>query len=78
MAKVDPRFADNTGVAHDTPEAAVVADIALVLGRLSVDSGIAGGVAKLIFEKRAEIEAAFADFDQMVAEVARPNLVMRS
>ena len=72
MAKLAQCFADNAGSAHDTPEAATIADIAMVLGRLSADSGIAGGVAKLIFDKRAEIEAAFADFDAMVATLVLP------
>lgn len=72
MAKIALCFADNSGVSHDTPEAATIADTALVLGRLSTDSGIAGGVAKLIFEKRAEIERAFADFDAIAAELTKP------
>ncbi len=72
MAKVAKCFADNSGITHDTPEEATIADIALVLGRLSADSGIAGGVAKLIFDKRAEIEAAFAEFDEMAEQLTRP------
>lgn len=65
MAKISQRFEDNGGGFHDTPDSATIADIALALGRLSADSGITGGVAKLILEKRAEIEAAFRDLDHM-------------
>lgn len=65
MARVAQCFADNSGEFHDTPEMAAISDIALALGRLSADGGITGGVAKLILEKRDEIEAAFHDLDQM-------------
>lgn len=63
MAKAIESYADNSGCIHATIEAAVLSDIAQALGRLSADQGIAGGVAKLILEKRAEIEAAFRDLD---------------
>ena len=65
MAKETNCYADNCGTIHDTPEGAVVADIAIALGRLSADAGIAGGVAKLVLEKRAEIETAFSDLDKL-------------
>lgn len=74
MAKVAQCFADNSGVTHDTPEEATIADIALALGRLSADSGIAGGVAKLIFDKRTEIEAAFSEFDEMAEQLMAPGM----
>lgn len=69
MAKVGQAFLDNAGQVHPSAEAAVIADIAAALGRLSVDAGIAGGLAKVILDKRAEIETAFGDFDAMTAPV---------
>lgn len=65
MAKLIETYADNAGKVHETSKDAVISDIAAALGRISADSGIAGGVAKLIFEKRTEIEAAFRDYDRM-------------
>lgn len=71
MAKIAQCFTDNAGQLHSSAEAAAVSDIAAALGRLSADSGISGGVAKLILDKRAEIEAAFRDLDRM-NELAPP------
>ena len=65
MAKEATRYVDFSGTAHETPEGAVVGDIAVALGRLSTDAGMTRGLAKLVFEKRAELEAAFADFDRL-------------
>lgn len=65
MAKVVQAYADNRGKRHDTPTDATISDLAAVLGRISLDAGIAGGIAKLILEKRAEIEQVFAQHDAM-------------
>lgn len=45
---------------HPTRERATLADLAHVLSRVGEDGGMTGGVAKLIFEKREEIERVFA------------------
>lgn len=74
MAKVVKSYADNGGMTYDTPEEATIGDIAIALGRLSADAGIAGGVAKLIFDKRGEIEAAFADFDAIAKQLTKGAL----
>ncbi|MDE2595976.1 MAG: hypothetical protein KGL44_03765 [Sphingomonadales bacterium] len=65
MANVAPAFADNAGEVYASPEAAVLSDLAAALGRTTADSGITGGLAMLILDKRAEIERAFADLDAM-------------
>lgn len=73
MAKTAACFIDNAGTPHTTPENAVLADIAAVLGTQGRDSQVAGmapGLAKLILAHRAEIEAAFADLDAMAGSVA--------
>lgn len=69
MAKVAFAYTDNQGKLHDSPEAAVIADLSAILGRLGAESGITSGLAKLLIEKRAEIEQAFQDFDRMTAGV---------
>lgn len=67
MAKLASCFADNKGNLHTTMEDAVLADLSAALGRVGSDTGIVGGVAKLIIEKRAEIEAAYKDLDSGLA-----------
>ena len=65
MAKTIEAYRDERGNLHDTATSAVVADIAAALGRVGDEGGLTNGVAKLILEKRSEIERAFADFDQL-------------
>jgi hypothetical protein len=43
-----------------------VADIAAALGRVGEEGGLTNGAAKLILEKRNEIEKAFADLDSLI------------
>lgn len=67
MAKVVTAFADNTGAIHASPLDAILVDLSAVLGRIGAEAGITTGVARLILEKRVEIERIFADFDAMDA-----------
>jgi hypothetical protein len=69
VARIVFAYTDNQGKRHDNPEAAVVADLSVTLGRLGAESGITSGLAKLLIEKRGEIEVAFADLDRMTAGV---------
>ena len=66
-------YRDNRGHVHDTPGEAVVADIAAALGRVGDEGGLTNGVAKLILEKRAQIEAAFKDFDRLMEQ--KPEII---
>lgn len=68
MARVTPSYEDNKGELHRSPENATIADLATILGRMGDDGGMAAGVARLILEKRREIEAAFADYDEMLRQ----------
>lgn len=65
MAREVRSYADDRGGLHATAEAAVLADIAVVIGRVGGDSGMTAGLAKLIVEKRAEIERAFLELDAL-------------
>jgi len=67
MAKSIEAFRDERGHLHDSPEMAVVADIAAALGRVGDEGGLTNGVARLILDKRREIEQAFADLDKLMA-----------
>ena len=65
MARAIEAYKDERGNLHDSPASAIVADIAAALGRVGDEGGLTNGVAKLILEKRSEIEQAFADFDML-------------
>lgn len=71
MASVVSAFADNSGTLHTSPLDAVLADISMILGRIGNDAGMTAGIARIIVEKRSEIEAAFADFDAMRIQSGR-------
>lgn len=65
MATECTAYRDNKGGLHPTADRATLADLADVLGRVGEEGGMTAGVAKLIFEKRAEIERVFAEHDLM-------------
>ena len=65
MAKAIEAYQDERGNLHDSPTSAIIADLAAALGRVGEEGGLTNGVAKLILEKRSEIEQAFADFDSL-------------
>lgn len=72
MANSIEAFRDDRGRTHDSPETAIVADICAALGRVGDEGGLTGGVARLILDKRREIEKAFADLDRL--QRAQPML----
>lgn len=63
MAKSIQAYLDNRGNLHMSPTSAVIGDISAALGRVGEEGGLTEGVARLILEKRAFIEEAFADLD---------------
>ena len=72
MARTIQAFCDERGHLHDNPVSATIADIAAALGRVGDEGGLTNGVAKLILEKRSDIERAFADHDRLVDLSAAP------
>lgn len=68
MATECTAYRDDKGGLHSTPEKATLADLAGVLGRVGEEGGMTAGVAKLLFEKRKEIERVFAEHDRMTAQ----------
>lgn len=72
MAKPIQAYEDERGNLHTSPELAIVADIAACLGRVGDEGGLTSGVARLILDKRREIEQAFADLDRLMG--AQPRL----
>jgi hypothetical protein len=69
MAKIATAFADTKGKLHGTPQGAVLADLTFLLGRVGAGSNLTAGLAQVIFDKRPEIERAFAEFDTMRAQL---------
>ena len=65
MAKSVKAFLDNRGALHMSATSAVIGDIAGALGRVGEEGGLTEGVARLILDKRAAIERAFADLDTL-------------
>ena len=63
MATECTAYRDSKGTLHATPEKATLADLADVLGRVGEEGGMTAGVAKLLFDKRAELERVFAEHD---------------
>ena len=53
---------------HETAQEAVIADIGAALGRVGDEGGLTKGVAKLVLDKRRQIEKAFADLDSLLAQ----------
>lgn len=70
MAEIAQAYRDGAGKLHTTVEAATIADIAAAIGRVGEEGGLTEGIAKLIFERRSQIEATLAQHDQMVAACA--------
>lgn len=65
MAKSIQAYLDNRGHLHTSPTSAVIGDITHALGRVGEEGGLTEGVARLILEKREEIELAFAELDAL-------------
>lgn len=65
MVKVVTAYEDGSGVLHSTPEGATLAELTKVLGRIGAESGLTSGLAKVILDKRNEIERIFLDLDTM-------------
>jgi hypothetical protein len=64
MATECTAYRDTKGGLHSTPEKATLSDMAGVLGE---EGGMTAGVAKLLFDKRDEIERVFLEHDAMLA-----------
>jgi hypothetical protein len=75
-------YFDGKGMFFKHPEEATISDLAGVLGRVGEGDSLAPGIAKILLEKRREIEHIFADHDAMILgtePVARkPVLVAES
>ncbi len=75
-------YFDGKGVFHKHPEEATISDLAGILGRVGEGDSLAPGIAKILLEKRREIEHIFADHDAMIQglepALRKPVLVANS
>jgi len=70
MAKSGRGYFDRKGHFFKTPRDATVSDLAGLLGQIGDGESLAPGIAHMLFERRAEIEALFAEHDEMMADAA--------
>lgn len=77
MASQCTAFRDSKGGLHASLEKATLEDLAGVLGRVGEEGGMTAGVAKLIFDRRAEIERIFAEHDDLICPIPGNGTVER-
>ncbi|GFE77646.1 hypothetical protein [Novosphingobium sp. TCA1] len=70
MATECTAYRDSKGTLHSSLEKATLEDLAAVLGRVGDEGGMTSGVARMIFDKRSEIERVFAEHDALVKSAA--------
>ncbi len=78
MARIGKAFFDNRGGFHKTPEEAVMADIAALLGKIGEGESLSLGIAHVMMEKREQIEALFEQYDRMVEDMRSDNVTQIS
>ena len=66
MANRGVGFFDSKGQFFRTPQEATQSDLAAMLGRMGDGDSLAPGIAKILLDKRREIEHIFRDHDDMV------------
>lgn len=59
-------YFDSRGHFFKTPDEATLSDLAALLGRMGEGDSLAPGIAKILFDKRDEIESIFCDHDVMM------------
>ena len=74
MAKSCQGYFDRKGQFFKTPKEATVSDLAALLGQIGEGETLAPGIAHMLFDKRAEIEALFVDHDAMIEEASNEKV----
>lgn len=65
-------FFDGRGGFFRDPNDATISDLAAVFGRVGEHDSLAPGIAKILFDKRREIERIFGDHDLMIQGMEGP------
>ena len=63
-------FFDGRGHFFKTPDEATISDMSALLGKVGEGESLAPGIAQTLLNRRAELEALFAEHDDMVREAA--------
>jgi hypothetical protein len=71
MARRGIGYFDSRGQYFKTPDEAVVSDLASLLGRIGEGDSLAPGIARILIDKRAEIERIYSDYDEMMLAYGR-------
>lgn len=66
MANRGVGFFDSKGQFFRTPQEATLSDLANMLGRMGDGDSLAPGIAKILFDKRRDLEHIFRDHDDML------------
>ncbi|PLK25952.1 hypothetical protein [Novosphingobium sp. TH158] len=68
MATTGTAFFNSNGQIFRTAEDATISDLASLIGRGGCGESLAPGLARLILEKRADLERIFAEHDAIMRE----------
>lgn len=66
MAHSGIGYFDSKGQYHRGPEEATMSDLSALLGRVGEGDSLAPGIAKIILDRRTEIEDIFREHDNMI------------
>ncbi len=70
-------YFDERGQYFRAPDEATISDLAALLGRVGEGDSLAPGIAKIILDRRREIEHIFADHDAMTLGMVQAELSSR-
>jgi len=68
MAKKGTGYFDRKGNFFKSARSATESDLAALLGQIGDGESLAPGIAHMLLERRSDIEALFAEHDEMMAE----------
>ncbi|WP_209347419.1 hypothetical protein [Pontixanthobacter sp. CEM42] len=69
MAQRGVGYFDSKGHFFKNPADATISDLAAMLGQIGEGDSLAPGIAHMLLEKRAEVEAIFAEHDSMTEDM---------
>ncbi|MXO83376.1 hypothetical protein GRI35_08365 [Altererythrobacter aestiaquae] len=74
MAQKGVGYFDKKGHFFKNPAEATISDLAAMLGQIGEGDSLAPGIAHMLLEKRAEVEAIFAEHDLMTADMPEAKI----
>jgi hypothetical protein len=77
MARRGIGYFDAKGQYFKSPDEAVVSDLASLLGRVGEGESLAPGIARILIDKRADIERIYSDYDEMMLAYGRDEFASK-